>query len=61
METQSNGSTSYLNKKTGEVILVTDEELQATENKDPLDDYPKSPKSSMVITSMLVAAKPMRL
>ena len=41
METQSDESTSYLNKKKGEVILVTDEELQAAENGDPLEEYPE--------------------
>ena len=41
METQSIESTSYLNKKTGEVILVTDEELQAAENEDPPEEYPE--------------------
>ena len=41
METQSDESTSHLNKKTGEVILVTDEELQAAENEDPLEEYPE--------------------
>jgi len=41
MEMQFAESTSYLNKKTGEVISVTDEELRAAENEDPLDNFPE--------------------
>lgn len=41
METQSNENTSYLNKKTGEVILVTDEEFQAAENGEPPEEFPE--------------------
>ena len=41
MEMQFAESTSYLNKKTGQVISVTDEEFRAAENEDPLDDFPE--------------------
>ena len=41
MDMQFAESTSYLNKKTGEVISVTIEEFRAVENEDPLDDYPE--------------------
>ena len=41
MEIQSAESTPYLNKETGEVISVTNEELRAAENEDPLEEYPE--------------------
>jgi hypothetical protein len=34
-------ASSYLNAKTGEVITVTDEELRAAENEEPLEDFPE--------------------
>jgi hypothetical protein len=34
-------ASSYLNTKTGEVITVTDEELRAAENEEPLEDFPE--------------------
>ena len=40
MESQSDESSSYLNKNTGEVILIGYEEMSAAEDDEPLDDYP---------------------
>ena len=37
LEFQSDEGQSYLNKKTGEVIFITDEEMRAAEDGDPMD------------------------
>jgi hypothetical protein len=34
-------ASSYLNTKTGDVVTVTEEELQAAENEEPLEDFPE--------------------
>ncbi|MFQ6115353.1 MAG: hypothetical protein ACE5NG_14940, partial [bacterium] len=41
MECQSDERTSYLNKKTGEVVTISDEEFSAVEDEEPIDDYPE--------------------
>jgi len=40
MESQSDESSTYLNKNTGELVLVGYEEMSAAEDDEPLDDYP---------------------
>jgi hypothetical protein len=40
LESQSDESHSYLNKKTGEVVLIGYEEMQAAENDEPIEDFP---------------------
>ena len=40
LEFQSDEGSSHLNTTTGEVVYVTDEELRAAEEKEPLDDFP---------------------
>jgi hypothetical protein len=40
MESQSDESSSFLNKKTGEVILMTDYAMRAAEDNEPLEDVP---------------------
>ena len=41
LESQSDESQIYLNRNTGEIIYLTEEDIQAVENNDPLDDYPE--------------------
>jgi len=41
MELQHEESSLYLNKKTGEVVMVTDEEIRATEEEDSLEELPE--------------------
>lgn len=41
MDFQSEESSAYLNKQTGEIANVTEEEFQAAEDEDSLDDYPE--------------------
>lgn len=40
MEFQTDETSSYLNRKTGEVVTVTDGELGAAEDGDSLEEYP---------------------
>ena len=40
MESQLDESSSYLNKNTGEVILIGYEEMSVAEDNEPLEDYP---------------------
>lgn len=41
MEFQTDETSSYLNKKTGELVLISDSEFRAVENEEPLDEYPQ--------------------
>lgn len=41
MESQFHESSSYLNKKTGEVVIITDEEFFEAEKGDSLEKYPE--------------------
>jgi hypothetical protein len=41
IEFQSDERSSYLNKLTSEVVMITDEEMQAAEEGESLDDYPE--------------------
>ena len=40
MDFQSDEQSSFLNLTTGEVVSITDEELRAAENDEPLEDFP---------------------
>jgi len=40
MELQHDESSVYLNKETGEVVMVTEEELRAVEEEESLEEYP---------------------
>src|SRR5215467_13948685 len=41
MDFQSDEQSSFLNVTTGEVVSITDEELRAAENDEPLGDFPE--------------------
>jgi hypothetical protein len=40
IECQSDENSSYLNKSSGEVVLISDYEMRAAEQNDPIDDFP---------------------
>ncbi len=40
LEFQSDEKQSYLDKKTGEIVLISDYEMRATENDEPIEDFP---------------------
>ncbi len=41
MDDQNDELYFYLNKKTGEVVMVSSEEMRAAEDEEPIEDYPK--------------------
>ena len=41
LDFQSDEQSSFLNLTTGEVVSITDEELRAAENDEPLEDFPE--------------------
>ncbi len=41
MESQSDEGSAYLNKKTGEVVIILDEEFRAAEDEEPIEDFPE--------------------
>src|SRR5213594_3761064 len=41
MDFQSDAQSSFLNLTTGAVVAITDEELRAAENDEPLEDFPE--------------------
>ncbi len=41
MECQSDESQSYLDKRTGTLVSISDEEMQAAEDNEPIEDFPE--------------------
>jgi hypothetical protein len=41
IEFQTEKSTAYLNKETGEIVIISEEEFQAAEDEDSPDNYPE--------------------
>jgi len=41
MEFQFDESNAYLNKNTGKVVLISDEEFQAVEDDEPVENFPE--------------------
>ncbi len=48
LEMQADEMTAYLNKRTGELVPTTDEELSAAEEEEDLDDYPEWQRESIL-------------
>ena len=40
LEFQSDESSSFLDKTTGKVVLISDYEISAAEDNDPIEDFP---------------------
>jgi len=55
LESQSDESSSFLNKKTGEVVLITDEELNAAEENEPIEDFPDWQQDQVRIAKEIIA------
>ncbi|UCC97181.1 MAG: hypothetical protein JSW66_15205 [Phycisphaerales bacterium] len=55
LESQSDESSSFLNKKTGEVVLITDEELSAAEEDEPVEDFPDWQQDQVRMAREIVA------
>ena len=48
IESQSYEMMSFLNVKTGDVVSITDEELQAAEEDEPIENYPDWQRDSIL-------------
>jgi hypothetical protein len=48
MDVMSDESHAYLNKETGELITITDEEINAIENEDDWGEYPEWQRKALV-------------
>lgn len=54
LECQSDESQSFLNKETGEVVLVNNEYLRAVEDGDPVDDYSDWEQEQVMIAEQII-------
>jgi hypothetical protein len=55
LEFQSDESASFLNKKTGEVVLMTDYAMQAAEDDEPLEDVPDWERDLVAVAREIIA------
>ncbi|MHC4681173.1 MAG: UPF0158 family protein, partial [Planctomycetota bacterium] len=55
LESQSDESSSFLNKKTGKVALISDEELSAAEEDEPIEDFPDWQQEQVRIAREIIA------
>lgn len=55
MESQSDESSTFLDRRTGEVVLISDEELHAAEDDDPIEDFPEWEQELVKIAKEIVA------
>lgn len=55
LESQSDESSSFLNTKTGEVVLMTDYAMRATEDDEPLEDLPDWERDLVAIAGEILA------
>jgi len=55
LEFQSDESSSFLNTKTGEVILMTDYAMQAAEDDEPLEELPDWERDLVAIAGEILA------
>ncbi len=55
LESQSDESSSFLNKKTGEVDFITDEELNTAEENEPIEDFPDWQQDLVRIAKEIIA------
>jgi len=54
IEAQSAEMSSFLNLKTGEVVLITDEELRAAKEDEPLEKFPDWLRESIAIAQEIL-------
>jgi hypothetical protein len=55
LESQSNETSSFLDKRTGEVILMTDYAMRAAEENEPIEDVPDWERELVTIAREIVA------
>ena len=55
IESQSDENTSFLNKATGEVVVISDYEMRAAEENDPIEDFPEWEQDQVRIAREILA------
>jgi hypothetical protein len=55
LQFQSDESSSFLDKRTGKVVSVSDEEMQAAEDDKPIEDFPDWEQDTVKIAKEIVA------
>lgn len=55
MDMQFDASTTYYDRETGEITFVTDEEMGAAEDDEPLDDYPEWEEEAIEVARKIAA------
>jgi len=55
IESQSDEYNSYLNKRTGEVVLVSDYEMRAAEEEEPIEDFPEWEQDQVRLAREIIA------
>lgn len=55
LELQFDEMTNFLNKETGEVVGISDEEFRAAEENEPLENYPGWQQESIVIAGDILS------
>ena len=56
MEMQSDTASSYFNKKTGKIVLISEEEMHAAENEESIDDFPDWQQDSIKTAQEIIEA-----
>lgn len=55
LEFQSDERHSFLDKRTGEVVSISDEEMQAAEDDEPIEDFPEWQRESIKFAKEVLA------
>ena len=54
MDIQHDEMGSYLNRETGEVIMISEEEMRAVEDEKDLEDYPEWQRESILLAGEIL-------
>jgi hypothetical protein len=55
LEAQSDENCAFLNKNTGEVVLISQEEQNAAENDEPIEDFPEWQQGAVNLMKEIIA------
>ncbi len=55
LEVQTDESNTYLDKRTGEVVLINDYEMRAAEDDKPIEDFPDWEQELIIIAKEIIA------
>jgi hypothetical protein len=55
IDSRTDETTAYLDKRTGEIVAVSEEDLNATEDLEPLEDYPEWQRDNIRIAREILS------